>query len=69
MRILEQVGWLNSHGHEAWVAARPESKIFSRRGMGAAAYCGAISRQCHPLVIRQLYAFIRQPWDRRRRLP
>lgn len=27
LRALEEVRWLNNHGHEAWIAARPSSKI------------------------------------------
>lgn len=27
LRALEEVRWLNNHGHEAWIAARPASKI------------------------------------------
>jgi len=27
MRILEEVQWLNEHGHAGWVGARPGSKI------------------------------------------
>ena len=27
LRALEEVRWLNNHGYEAWIAARPDSKI------------------------------------------
>ena len=27
LRALEEVRWLNNHGHKAWIAARPDSKI------------------------------------------
>ena len=30
MRTLEQISWLNAHGHEAWIAARQGSKILER---------------------------------------
>ncbi|GBG13406.1 uncharacterized protein NMK_0953 [Novimethylophilus kurashikiensis] len=27
LRALEEIRWLNAHGHEAWIAARPNAKI------------------------------------------
>lgn len=35
MRILEQVRWLNEHGHESWIAARKDSAILQNaRSLG-----------------------------------
>lgn len=37
LRILQESAWLHSHGHQVWIAARPDSKIFhaaQERGLG-----------------------------------
>lgn len=61
MRILEQIRWLNSHGHQAWVAARPESKIIEQAvASGLPHFAVPFRGSANPAVIRQLHALTRQ---------
>jgi len=61
MRILEQVRWLNGNGHEAWVAAKPESKILQQAVAWGLPHIAVPFRgSATPSVIRQLHAFIRR---------
>jgi glycosyltransferase involved in cell wall biosynthesis len=61
MRILEQVRWLNGHGHQAWVAARPGSKIIARAVEWGLPYFEVNFRgSANPGVIRQLRRIVRE---------
>lgn len=61
MRIVEQLQWLNKHGHPAWLAAGTHSKIFEQaKNMGLP--CAAIDFRgsANPMVLRRLVQVVRR---------
>jgi glycosyltransferase involved in cell wall biosynthesis len=61
MRILEQVRWLNSHGHEAWVAARTKSEILKRaKAEGLPCFDVPFRGHANPISIGKLFRLTRK---------
>ncbi len=61
MRIVEQLQWLNKHGHPAWLAAGTHSKILEQaKNMGLP--CAAIDFRgsANPMVLRRLVQVVRR---------
>lgn len=59
LRSLEEVRWLNSHGHEAWIAARPNSKILEwAKAWGLPFFVVPFRGVARPAAIGKLYALV-----------
>ena len=61
LRALEQVRWLNDHGHESWVAGRANSKILEKAEIWGLPYFVVPFRGViRPSAIVELYSLVRK---------
>jgi glycosyltransferase involved in cell wall biosynthesis len=59
-RVLEQVRWLSTNGHRAWIAAAPDSETYRRAvAQGLPAVPMAFDRPWKPAVVAGLRRFVR----------
>ena len=61
LRVIEQIEWLNTHGHQAWVIARPKSKIIKEaQKRNLPHFELPIRGSTNPKTIFQLHAFLKR---------
>lgn len=61
LRILEQVQWLNERGHQAWIAARPGSKILEHAARkGLPRFTATFRGKGDVVTVGRLYGLLRK---------
>ena len=61
LRVIEQIEWLNTHGHQAWVIARPRSEIIKEAQQRNLPHFELPVRgSTNPKTIFQLHAFLKR---------